>query len=214
MRQTAIGFKSKGLTLEGILTIPQGVPGPFPALLVCHPHPVLAGNMENPVVTTICHAAGRQGIAALRINFRGVGESEGEFCNGKGEEEDLRAALKVLKVWPDLDRKNMALVGYSFGASVVLGGLKHYGSARSLVLIAPPVSSVQDSRIRRDGRPKLFVVGQQDRIAPSVDLQRVLDEIRPPVEFAEIPGADHTLRTHEEAVAERVIAFVAEPPAR
>lgn len=214
MRQTAIGFASKNATLEGILTTPQGVRGPFRALAVCHPHPVLGGNMENSVVTAICRAADQQGMATLRFNFRGVGESQGQFSNGVEEQEDVKAALETLRHWPGIDRRRLALVGYSFGASVILGGLRRYKAARSLVLIAPPISAMQNSLINADRRPKLFIAGQNDRIAPSGELQRALDSVITPARFAEIPGADHSLRSHEQEVAERVVAFVMETLAR
>ena len=210
MRQTAIEFNSGKLSLEGVLTVPQGLSGPFPALLACHPHPVLGGNMDNPVIMAICKTADSQGIATLRFNFRGVGGSEGEFSNGVGEQEDLKAALNVLRRWPGIDRKRLALVGYSFGGSVVLGGLRQYKDARSLVLIAPPISSVQSSRIRSDGRPKLFLSGGRDRIVPSAQLQRALDDVRSPVRFSEVGVADHSLLGQEQVVAERVVAFVVE----
>ena len=209
MRQAAIGFSSKKLSLEGIVATPDGLTGPYPALLVCHPHPMLGGNMDNPVVTVICRAAGDQGMASLRFNFRGVGGSQGLFSNGKGEVDDVRAALSLLKRWPGVDRKRLVLVGYSFGASVVLDGLRHYKSAHSLVLIAPPISAVRSSRIRFDQRPKLFMAGQHDRIAPSVELQSALDEVQPPLDFSEIAQADHSLRGHEAKVAQRVLSFAA-----
>lgn len=164
--------------------------------------------MENPVVTTICRAADREGFATLRFNFRGVGASAGEFSDGKDEQEDVSSALHVLAHWPGIDGKKRALVGYSFGASVVLGRLRHYTEARSLVLIAPPISAVRDSRMQKDKRPKLFLVGEQDRIVTSVALQRALDDVHPPVQFGEIAGADHSLRGHEQDVAERVVSFV------
>ena len=210
MRQAAIGFKSKKLTLEGILATPQGFVEPFPALLVCHPHPVLGGNMENPVVMAVCRSADEQGIATFRFNFRGVGDSEGEFSNGKAEREDVKAALDILGHLPRIDRARLALAGYSFGASVVLAGLRHYKAARSLVLIAPTISSLRDSPIRKDKRPKLFLAGQRDRVVPSLELQRALDDIRAPVQFTEIADADHSLRDHESAVAELVVSFVME----
>ena len=209
MRQTAIAFKSGKLTLEGVLTIPQELSGPFGALVVCHPLPSLGGDMDVPVVTAVCRAADRQGLATLRFNFRGVGDSEGEFDSGVGEQEDVRAALDVLRRWPGLDGRRLALAGYSFGASVVLKGLKGYKHARSLVFIAPPVAAVADSAIEKDRRPKLFLSGQRDRISPPVELQRALDRVRAPVQFAEVTGADHSLRSHESEVAERVVGFVA-----
>ena len=208
MRQTAISFKSGRLTLEGVLSIPQELSGPFPALVVCHPLPALGGDMENPVVTAVCRRADREGIAALRFNFRGVGDSEGEFDSGVGEQEDVKAALDVVGRWPGLDRKQLALAGYSFGASVVLKGLKRYKHARSLVFMAPPPAAVAGSAIRNDRRPKLFLSGQNDRIAAPVELQRALDSMRQPVQFAEVAGADHSLRSHEQEVADRVTEFV------
>jgi len=208
--QTAIGFTSDKLSLEGILTAPQEAAGPFPALLVCHPHPALGGNMEDPVVVALCRAGDRHGMSTLRFNFRGVGKSEGRFSNGQGEQEDVKAALNVLRRWPGLDRKRLALVGYSFGASVVLAGLRRYKAARCLVLIAPPVSSVQSSSVRKDRRPKLFIAGERDRIAPSAEIQRALDGVQPPVQFYEVPAADHSLRGRSHAVADRAVSFALE----
>ena len=153
MRQTAIGFRSQGLSLEGVLTSPQGIEGELPTLVVCHPHPVLGGDMENAVVTAICRAADIRGLATLRFNFRGVGDSEGEFSNGKGEQRDLEAALRVARRWPGLDGKRVAVAGYSFGASVVLGGLRRCGAARCLAFVAPPIAAVKDSRIASDSGP-------------------------------------------------------------
>ena len=69
-------------------------------------------------------------LASVRFNFRGVGASQGEFTNGDEERDDLRAALKTLGAWPGMDRKRLALVGYSFGASVILADLAHYKTAR------------------------------------------------------------------------------------
>jgi alpha/beta superfamily hydrolase len=164
--------------------------------------------MEHPVVTAICRAAEREGIGSLRFNFRGVGDSEGEFTNGKRERDDLQAALQILKLLIGRDAGRMAVAGYSFGASVVLDGLRQCRSARGLVMIAPPLSALTRSRISDDRRPKLFVAGQRDRVAPSVDVQAALDGYRPPVEFEEIPEAGHDLSGHEDAVAARVADFL------
>ena len=210
MRQTAIGFKSQRLMLEGVLSTPQGLSGELPVVVVCHPHPVLGGDMEHAVVTAICRAASERGLASLRFNFRGVGDSEGEFSNGEGEQRDLEAAIKLARRWPGLDGKRIAVVGYSFGASVVLNGLRRCRPARCLAFVAPPIAAVRDSRIGGDKRPKLFATGQNDRISPPLGLQSALDEVRQPVRFAEIAGAAHSLQGREGEVGELVAAFVAE----
>jgi alpha/beta superfamily hydrolase len=210
MRATAIGFPSGKLSLEGVISLPQNAAGPVAALLMSHPHPMLGGNMHNQVVVEVCRAAAAVGFASLRFNFRGVGQSEGRFDNGEGEQDDFRAALQVLRRWPGVDGRDVAIAGYSFGASVVLNGLKSYRAARSVVSIAPPISAVQSAEVLRDKRPKLFIAGQHDRIAPSVGLQRALDDLGPSTRFAEVPGADHSFQGHERSLAETVAAFVAE----
>ena len=213
MQQTAIDFTStNGISLEGVLVTPEptadGLGPPFPAVVVCHPNPTLGGNMDNPLVTAICRAAHRESVASLRFNFRGVGASQGTFSSGPEVQRDVEGALKIIKLLPGVDGERLGLVGYSFGAAVVLGGLKRYNGARSLVLIAPPLSAVRKSNIKKDKRPKLFMVGQRDRVVPSVDLQRELDEVRPPVQFVELPGDNHSLSSSLDLVAERVAEFL------
>jgi alpha/beta superfamily hydrolase len=210
MRQSRIGFYSSGkLSLDGIFAVPDTAGGPFPGVVVCHPHPVLGGDMESPVVTAICAALVRADIACLRFDFRGVGESEGEFTNGDKEGDDLRAAIGMLGSLPGVDKRRIAIAGYSFGAGVVIGAPGRWSSVRSMVAIAPPLSTVRKSPIGLDERPKFFIVGRQDKVVPSVELQAELDGMRPPVEFAEFPDADHTLAGHEVQVAERVVEFLA-----
>ncbi len=208
IRQTAIAFRSKRLTLEGVLSLPEELPQPFPALVMCHPHPMLGGNMDNPIVTSICRGASEAGFASFRFNFRGVEGSEGEFKGGDAEHQDVKAALDTMRRWPGIDGRRIALAGYSFGAGIILRGLRHFKRAHSLVMIAPPMSAISDSRIARDKRPKLFIVGQQDRLVSSSELQRALDGVRKPLQFREISGGDHSLNGCEWEVADEVTAFV------
>ncbi len=211
MRQTAVEFFApKDLSLEGVWSTPQHLPGPYPAFVVCHPHPLLGGDMDNPLVTAICGAAHDEGIATLRFNFRGVGESRGEFTNGRDEQQDVKSAIEFLKVLPGTDAEKIGLVGYSFGAGVVMAGARGYKSVRSFALIAPPLSSFDKSSLTTAKTPKLFVVGQKDGVVPSVDLQSALDEVRQPVQFIEVSDADHSLSGHQEDVAARVCSFMLE----
>ena len=208
MPQTAIDFRSsKRLSLMGVVTMPEGGGEPFPAIVVCHPHPMLGGDMDHPVVTAICRAASRDGIASLR--FRGVGDSQGVFGEGGEEQDDLVAAFKLMKAFPGIDGHRLALVGYSFGASMVLNTLGRCKSARALAVIAPPVSSTRSTGVRKSKLAKLFVAGRNDRVVPSVQLQRALDEVRPPVQFVELADADHALIGREQAAADEVSEFLA-----
>src|SRR5512138_1141068 len=64
--------------------------------VVCHPHPVYGGTMDNRIVYRAAKTAAQSGFAALRFNFRGVGRSTGEFDQGIGEREDAAASLQWL----------------------------------------------------------------------------------------------------------------------
>ena len=125
MRQSAIGFYSKKLELEGIIATPQdpGANG-VPAVIACHSHPMLGGNMNDPIVAAVCQAVVREGMVALRFNFRGVGDSQGDFTNGKEEHNDVKSALNVMRHWPSVHGGRVAIDGYSTGATIVLDGLQ------------------------------------------------------------------------------------------
>src|SRR5215813_9100775 len=110
--------------LEAILKEPrQG--SPRGVALVLHPHPLGGGTMHNKVVFRAAAALNDAGLTALRINFRGVGQSTGEHDEGRGEQDDVRTALDYLSEhYPDL---RITLCGFSFGSRVGLDvGIKDH----------------------------------------------------------------------------------------
>ena len=201
-------YSSGGITLEGIAARPEGLNSLPPAAVLCHPHPMLGGDMESLVLSAIDWTCMHRGIASLRFNFRGVGESSGDFTNGDKELDDVKAAFRVLDGLKWADPRRMAAVGYSFGAGVLLGGVRQVKASKAFVFIAPPLSAVRDSALSKDKRPKLFIAGQKDGVVPSVELQRALDDVKQPVEFHEVPDANHGMVDHEIEVAERVADFL------
>ena len=112
--------------LEGLLRLPDGMAAsasdgearPAHAAVVCHPHPQFGGTMHNKVVFRLAAALVEHGIPALRFNFRGVGRSTGSYDEGRGEADDVRAALAALAArYPGVP---LLLAGFSFGAWVGL----------------------------------------------------------------------------------------------
>ena len=194
-------FPSGGLSLEGMLHLPPSTPAP--GVVVCHPHPLYGGDMENNVVLTACQALAGRGFAALRFNFRGVGRSEGAFDRGIGEREDARAALAHLTALPEVDPKRVGLVGYSFGAMVAAEVAS--GDLRALALISPPVA-FSDLRVAW-GCPALVLGGELDPVAPA-DRLRILGEA-PGVEVRTVSGADHSWWGFEEELGETLADFLA-----
>lgn len=114
--------------------------------VVCHPHPLFGGTMDNKVVTTLTRFADAQGMHSLRFNFRGVGNSEGEHDNAIGEIEDVMAVLAWASTQTDI--KNLWLAGFSFGGYVMAKVAERLISdaqfatwhIQKLTLVAPAVS--------------------------------------------------------------------------
>ncbi len=208
MRQAAISFRSKRLTLDGVTSTPEQSNGEWAAVVVCHSHPTLGGSMSDPVVMAICQAADNAGIATLRFNFRGVGESEGQFANGDEEGHDVKAALDVLRKWPNIDGKRVAVAGYSLGAAIILDDLTRLKRARAFALVAPTVASLRNPKFASDNRARLVVAGQNDKVAPSLEIQRELDAVKQPLRFTEMPGADHSMRGQEAEIGKLVSEFL------
>lgn len=207
MRQSAYAFKCGGLTLEGVAVSPDGAKGSFPATVVCHPHPLFGGDMENSLVVVICRVLAEAGFVAFRFNFRGVGKSSGTFTRGEEEREDIRAALNFLAELPRVNRSRRSLVEYSFGASIVLEGLSRYKAAKAIALVAPPISEFEHSEISRDKKPKLFLGGDQDKLVPPSKLKEKFGALGQRAKLQVVSGADHSWRGFEEKAALLITDF-------
>jgi alpha/beta superfamily hydrolase len=192
-------FPCGDLTLEGELRFPSETPAP--GVVVCHPHPLYGGDMDNSVVVAACDALVARGFAALRFNFRGVGASEGAFSKGDAERNDVRAALDHLAAQDEVDAGRVGLTGYSFGA--IVSADTDHGGVRALALISPPLS-IADLRVHWDC-PAIVLGGEEDQIAPPDRLRIVASA--PGVELCLIEGADHFWHGYEQELGDAVADF-------
>jgi len=200
-----VTFSGAGLELEGILNRPKG-DGPFPAVAICHPHPLYGGDMNNNVVMAICSTLAEASLAALRFNFRGVGRSQGKFAEGIGEQEDVDSALTFLSSLGKVDRSRIGLVGYSFGAKVALPAALQNELVQAVAFISPFLSTSDWQQLRACIKPKLFLFGSNDSLVLSPEVQRMASEL-PQSQYEVIPGADHFWWGYEGEIARRVLAF-------
>ena len=209
MRQTAVSFYAEDLKLEGVLGFPDDGPGPFPGVVLCHPHPLRGGNMNNNLVLSVYHGLVEAGFAALRFNFRGVGNSQGTHTEGEREVQDAEAALRTLKETDGVDPARLGMAGYSFGTGVILRNLSGYASARSVALFSSPIRFLEHSEIDHDPRPKLFVCGDRDASAPVEPLKERLKSMGGPVEWQIAEGVDHFWWGREAEAAGHAVEFFA-----
>jgi alpha/beta superfamily hydrolase len=173
-------------TIEAAIDDP-GMPGEFYAI-VCHPHPLFGGTMDNKVVTTLARAFRECAIPSVRFNFRGVGASAGTYDEGRGEALDAEA----VDAWSAgrWSGRRLIAAGFSFGAYVAAHLAARRGAAR-LILVAPPVGRFDFAGIGAPGCPWLVVQGDADEV---VDPQAVLAWARalsPPPRVAALPGVGH-----------------------
>ena len=123
------------LILEARLAVPASPGG---GIVVCHPHPLYGGDMDNPVVVRVQEVCAELGLATLRFNFRSVGGSTGSHANGVGEQDDAVAALDVLA--KTVGDRPLAIAGYSFGARVAALVAGRDTLVSGVALIAPPLT--------------------------------------------------------------------------
>jgi alpha/beta superfamily hydrolase len=151
--------------------------------------------MHNKVVYQTAKALDSLSIPVLRFNFRGVGASEGTYDRGRGEEDDVRAALDYLEAqFPGVP---LLAAGFSFGAWV---GLRR-GCLDPRVLELIGLGLPVDDRklgfgyLSTCAKPKLLIQGESDQYAEKSHFETFLETFSPEVAAASqvvfISRADH-----------------------
>jgi len=188
--------------LEALLNTGSGSPenvAPYCAL-VCHPHPAGGGTMHNKVVYHAMKALSGAGLPVLRFNFRSVGLSEGEHDHGRGEQDDVRAALDWLTA---RFARPILFAGFSFGSVVGLHACCGDARVAGLIGLGLPVRAAgrdySFSFLANCTQPKLFVSGGHDEFSPADALQEIWQQAAEPKRTILIQGADHFFQGTEDS---------------
>ena len=188
MKSSSVTFASGALKIEGVLTsLPDGKAEEHAAVAIAHPHPLYGGDMENGVVLAITNRLAELGIPSLRFNFRGVGRSEGQYDDSRGELDDLKAAISFLGNAAGMEPGNVGLIGYSFGAEIVMRMAAETSAQRPVVAVSPVVSSITGRRWQIIAGPKLIICGDSDAFLPAERLLAATED----EERLIIDGEDH-----------------------
>jgi uncharacterized protein len=192
--------------LEGILKPEEQGVIPTYAAIICHPHPLGGGTMHNKVVFKVAQTLQVLGIPALRFNFRGVGHSTGTYDEGRGEMDDVRSALEFLsRRYPGLP---VILAGFSFGAYVGLRVAAIDDRVQAMIGLGVPARSFNGDTLQGCHKPKLFIHGTEDELAPYDLTVKWFEQVPAPKRLVAVQGADHFFQGRLEEVQAIITDFI------
>jgi alpha/beta superfamily hydrolase len=174
--------------LELMVDLPEPGQERAGVAVVCHPNPPDGGTLHNKVVTMTARALSELGLAAVRFNFRGVGQSQGSFDQGRGETLDLLAVTD----WVRKRRPNdvLWLAGFSFGSWVALQGARHL-PVKQMISIAPPVGLREFAGVLPPPCPWLVVQGEVDDIVDPQAVYDWIDSLKDKPALVRMPDTGH-----------------------
>ncbi|MDH5601496.1 MAG: alpha/beta hydrolase [Gammaproteobacteria bacterium] len=174
--------------IETVITLPQPLTASSPVVVISHPHPLYGGTMTNKVVHILHKTFSELGAITVRFNFRGVGESAGEYNEGRGEAEDLQAIVEQLRKWRPLAA--VWLAGFSFGAYVTARAQAKV-KAEKVLLVAPPVLMYDFDVIAEIKVPWFVIQGGQDEVIDALAVKNWVSERPNPPQLIWMEEASH-----------------------
>jgi alpha/beta superfamily hydrolase len=210
-----------GGRLEAVLN--EGAANAAHVALVCHPHPLYGGTMHNKVVFHAMKALNNLGLPVLRFNFRGAGLSDGEHSAGRGEAEDVRAALDWLNKEFHLP---VLFTGFSFGAAVGSKVACADPRVTALISLGLPIRITAGQAAASGGpaearryefgylrecfKPKLFLSGANDQFADRDALEKLVAELPEPKELVLVEDTGHFFEDHLDEMRATIERWVRE----
>lgn len=178
-----------------------------PAALILHPHPLYGGTMNNKVVYALFNAFKQSGFSVLRINFRGVGRSQGKFDNGVGELADAATALDWLQI-QNPDVSSFWISGFSFGAWIAMQLMMRRPEIQAFAVAAPPVNKFDFSFLSPCPSHGIVIQGEQDSIVSEEAVAEFVDKLSKQkntnIDYQIVFGADHFFREKTDELIEVV----------
>ncbi len=189
--------------LEAIVTMPEGACSGI--AIICHPHSLMGGTMQNKVVHTLARTYRESGLVTVRFNFRGVGASSGEFAHGIGETDDLLAVSAWIQ--QQLPEQPLFLAGFSFGSFVAFRASSQL-ACRHLILVAPPVPRFDFTSVPLPRCPWLVVQGEQDEVVEPSQVFDWLASLTPAPQVLRFAQATHFFHGHLVELREQLLTLL------
>jgi alpha/beta superfamily hydrolase len=166
--------------------------------------------MDNKVTYRLARGLEETGGLVLRYNFRGAGRSKGKHDDGRGEQDDLKAALRFLKAEGGAGLPTL-LAGFSFGSYMSLLVALQDPEIDALLLVGVPALTYDLSMLSEVDRPLGLIQGEFDEHGPLEDLGRVWRGVPEPKVLRVVAGAGHFFDDEQVELMEAVRDLAAGP---
>jgi len=191
-------------TLEALIETPERMNAAAFGV-ICHPHPLYGGTLDNKVVYIVARAFQELGAPTIRFNFRGIGASQGAFAEGIGETDDTLAVIGYGRErWPGAA---LWLAGFSFGGAVAIRAAASSAPAR-LVTVAPAISRVDLTDTAMPRCPWLIVQGGADDLVNAAEIARWSESLEHRPELVVLPGVGHFFHGKLNELRDAIVSFI------
>jgi alpha/beta superfamily hydrolase len=164
--------------------------------------------MNDVLTVALAQQLAASGMIALRFNFRGVGNSQGQQTEGRMEPLDLAGAIDTILAQPGGNPAKVGVIGHGFGAYIALLFAPFDPRIRTVVAISLPLFRAAAGFPKAFERPRLFVTGEFDELCPLYKLEPFVEQQKGPKGIKVIMGARHLMRGYEEAAVATILKYI------
>ena len=187
-----------------------------PIALILHPHPQYGGTMNNKVVVEIFNSFMDNEFSVCRVNFRGVGKSDGEFDNGQGELADAAAALDWIER-ENFDNSQCWIAGFSFGSLIAMQLLMRRPEINRFVIISPQPNVYDFSFLSPCPTSGMIVQGKKDELVPSQSMHELKNRLSSQkgidIKFDQVQDANHFFSKSELSLKKTLNKYISKESA-
>ena len=182
-----------------------------PIAIVLQPHPQYSGTMNNRVVLEIFNSFLSSGFSVLRINFRGVGKSDGTFDNGQGELSDAAAALD----WIERENQDFSqcwVSGFSFGSLICMQLIMRRPEVTRFISVSPQPNVYDFTFLAPCPTSGQIIYGEKDELVSKDSIDELNNRLKNQkgieVDFFEIKNANHFFSNKEDDLKKTMNSYV------
>ena len=187
-----------------------------PIALVLQPHPQYGGTMNNKVVVDTFHTFMENEFSVCRVNFRGVGKSDGEFDNGQGELADAAAALDWLER-ENFDNSQCWVSGFSFGSLIAMQLLMRRPEINRFIAISPQPNVYDFSFLAPCPTSGQVIYSENDELVTKQSIDELDNRIKSQkgveVIFSKIKNSNHFFKDKEKELTVEIEKYLKEKTA-